>query len=112
MWHDDDNLLSIINDVFSTKEIKFPCKCPICKNTSLHMFFFRFSTKTDFGGAWLWCSSCFSKIHTSFKVPCWWTNINGIKIDDLNAQVSYLERKKDIIDQSVNNQLSTYKSNQ
>ena len=110
MWHDDDGLLRVVNDVFSAKGATFPYECPTCKNASLHMFLFRSFPDTGFGGLWIWCSSCFSKVHTSFKVPCWWTNTEEIQIDELSTQVSYLESRKAVIDQFVNDQFSTYKS--
>lgn len=101
MWRDEDRMLDVLKDLENKNE-KFPKTCPICNESSAHLFFYRFNENADKGGLWIWCSNCKSFVHASYKVPKWWVNIDGILPEYLSSIPDYLNESCSAIDEWIN----------
>ena len=106
LWRDDfDSQLSDILNRAGDIHL-FPAVCPICGDSSCHVYYHRFSETSDRGGSWVWCSHCRHFSHFSCVVPKWWKNTSDIDRAQLAAIPDYLEGKKEMIDNWLNKLLS------
>lgn len=99
MWIDNDEILKLL-DSAKLLSRKYPCRCPVCRKKTAHIFLQRFEEST-IGGGWVWCSSCKNYSHCSYYVPDWWENIPTVDEERLESEPDYLEEKKDEIDAHV-----------
>jgi hypothetical protein len=83
-WHDvpDDKVIAwrVVFEA-STEGSDLRTACPICRQRTLHRWFFLHRddpTTEDYrtwagpGSQWQWCSSCCAYEHSSGLVPIWW----------------------------------------
>lgn len=107
MWHDDNDyimkLLSILEKRYN--DPPFPASCPICGAKSGHIYMHRYD-KESHGALWIWCSSCHSFSHSSYKIPDWWINPNLFTIFDLHAVPDNLDEQAASIDDYISKLLA------
>lgn len=101
MWKDGNDKIEEL--YINLKKIKkFPTECPICKKNNAHLYMHIYDEKTRRGGLWIWCSECHSFFHGSIYVPRYWKNCVDIKLENLSAIPTYLDKIKDKIDRHIN----------
>lgn len=100
MWEDSRKMLKSFN--LNMLKNTYPDICPECGSADKHVMFFRFD-KDNEGGVWMWCSKCHSYTHAHVVVPSSWENPGFISEDKLDSSMDYLETKKTMIDEWVNN---------
>lgn len=102
MWKDDDDkIINILDSIEGEEKEQFPVLCPICGKREGHLYFHRYNNESV-GGMWAWCSACRHSMHTRFKLPEWWENLEIINFQELTSYPDYLERNKGVIDEWMN----------
>lgn len=104
MWKDNDKIIKVYGKANEGK-IKFPCLCPICQNTSAHVYIHRHNE--DHCGIWTWCSTCKASAHMSGRTPIWWVNPDFVDSSKLCSDPMYLNSISNKIDEWVNPLLPT-----
>ena len=105
MWRDDDKLIDIYREL---KDIKtFPVRCPICEKKRIHLYMDVHNLKTRRGGLWIWCSKCYSFLHSTIYVPQYWKNCPDVDAMKLCAIPDYLNDIREVVDMHINTLINT-----
>lgn len=102
MWQDDDDkIMNILDNIEPEEKKQFPVFCPICGKREGHLYFHRYKNEVA-GGMWIWCSACKHSMHSRFRLPDWWINLETIDFQELASHPDYLEKNKSSIDNWIN----------
>lgn len=107
MWNDNDKIIEIF-DKANEGGTQFPCKCPVCRNCSAHVYIHRHNDKHC--GIWTWCSACGATSHMSGEAPAWWLNPDFVDAAQLCSDPSNLNEIADRIDKWVNSLVPSEKT--